>query len=112
MELVVACGTERNFAEFALETHLYFVTFRGSPASLDTLYALSLSSFYMDRNMLSWIHGSLVYSIKGASLSLPLRKAIDELFSKCQPEIYQWFLTLSSTTNVKQDKGIANRQIK
>lgn len=112
MELIVACGTERNFAEFALETRLHFISFRGSPASLDTLYALPLSSFYMDRNMLSWIYGSLVYSIKGASLSLPLRKAIDELFGKRQPEIYQWFLTPSSTMNVKQDIGITNRQIK
>ena len=106
----MACGTECNFTEFALETHLHFVTFQGSPASFDAHYTFSLSSFYMDRNMLSWIHSSFPWNIKGASLSFPLRKAIDKLLVKFKPEVQQWFLTLFSTMNVEQDDGIADRQ--
>ena len=107
----MASGTECNFTEFVLETRLHFVNFRGSPASFDAHYTFSLSSFYMDRNMLSWIHSSFAWNIKGASLSLPWRKAIDKLLGKFKPEVQQWFLTSFSTMNVEQDEGIADRQI-
>ena len=35
VELIVACGTERNFTEFALKMRLHFVSFRGPPVSFD-----------------------------------------------------------------------------
>ena len=107
----MACGTECNFTEFALEARLHFVTFRGSPASFDARYTFSLSPFYMDRNMLSWIHSSFAWNIKEAPLSLPLRKATEKLLGKFKPEVQQWFLTSFSTMNVEQDEGIAEGQI-